>query len=94
MIGGEGGRSVYPNGPALSTSLSMSRPSISTRTPWLSSPSMFSCGTKTSSKTSSPVLEPRMPSLSSLRAQENPLDVLSTMKAVMPLEALSGSVFA
>ena len=47
-----------------------------------------------SSKTSSPVLEPRMPSLSSLRAQEKPVDVLSTMKAVMPLEPLSGSVFA
>lgn len=38
---GEGGVR-YPNGPALSTRRSMSRPSISTRTPWFSSPSIFS----------------------------------------------------
>ena len=46
------------------------------------------------SKISSPVLEPRMPSLSSLRAQEKPALLLSTTKAVMPLEPFSGSVLA
>lgn len=83
-----------PTGPALRTSLSRSSPSIRTLTPWLTVPRMFSLGTKTLSKINSPVLEPRIPSLSSLRAQENPEEVLLTMNAVMPLEPLLGSVFA
>ena len=65
-----------------------------TRAPPLTCPSMFSLGTKTSSKTSSPVLDPRMPSLSSFLATEKPEVELSTMKAVIPLEAFSGSVLA
>jgi hypothetical protein len=88
------GRWTYPRGPALRTRRSMSRPSIRTLTPWFRAPRMFSCGTKTLSKTSSPVLEPRMPSLSSLRVQENPWVAEGTMKAVMPLEPFSGSVLA
>lgn len=84
----------YPRGPALSTSRSMSRPSIRTWTPRFTWPNRFSRGTKTESKTSSPVLEPRMPSLSSLRAQEKPADSVSTMKVVMPLEPAEGSVLA
>jgi hypothetical protein len=35
-----------------------------------------------------------MPSLSSLLATEKPLVVVSTMKAVMPLEAAEGEVLA
>ena len=85
---------AYPSGPALSTNLSMSSPSMRTLTPPFTWPRMFFCGTKTSSKTSSPVLDPLMPSLSSFRAQEKPFDSVSTRKAVIPLEALSGSVFA
>ena len=85
---------TYPNGPALRTSLSMSRPSIRTLTPQFNSPRRFWRGTKTLSNTNSPVLEPRIPSLSSFRAQENPLELLSTMKAEIPLEAFPGSVLA
>lgn len=85
---------TYPTGPALRTSRSRSRPSMRTLTPWLRVPSKFSRETNTSSKTSSPVLEPRIPSLSSLRAQEKPGEVLSTIKALMPLEPLSIAVFA
>jgi hypothetical protein len=85
---------AHPRGPALRTSRSRSRPSMSTLTPRLISPRRFSRGTKTSSKISSPVLEPRMPSLSSLRAHEKPLKDFSTKKAVMPLEPSSGSVLA
>ena len=85
---------TYPRGPALSTSRSRSSPSMSTLTPRLTSRSTFSAGTKTLSNTSSPVLEPRMPSLSSFRATEKPELSLSTMKAVIPFEPFSGSVFA
>lgn len=67
---------------------------MSTLTPRFTWPSTFSSGTKTFSKTISPVLEPRMPSLSSLRAQEKPGVEVSTTKAVMPLEPFSGSVLA
>lgn len=58
------------------------------------SPKRFSRGTKTSSKTSSPVLEPRMPSLSSLRATEKPGVEQSTINAEMPFEPASGVVLA
>ncbi len=85
---------AHPRGPALRTRRSMSRPSMRTLTPRFTWPSTFSSGTKTLSKTISPVLEPRMPSLSSLRAQEKPGAEVSTMKAVMPLEPFSGSVLA
>jgi hypothetical protein len=40
------------------------------------------------------VLEPRMPSLSSFLVMLKPLVEVSTMKAVMPLEAAEGSVLA
>lgn len=40
------------------------------------------------------MFEPRMPGLSSLRAQEKPGVVVGTMKALMPLKALVGSVLA
>ena len=92
--GRRGGLATYPIGPALSTRRSMSRPSIRTLTPRLTVPRTFSCGTKTLSKMSSPVLEPRMPNLSSLRAQKKPEAAEGTMKAVMPLEPWSGSVLA
>lgn len=85
---------TYPKGPALRTSLSRSKPSINTRTPRFTSPNRFSRGTNTSSKISSPVFEPRMPSLSSLRAHEKPLEDFSTTKAVIPFEPFSGSVLA
>jgi hypothetical protein len=39
-------------------------------------------------------LDPLIPSLSSFRAHEKPLAVVSTMKAVIPLEPASGAVFA
>ena len=85
---------AYPSGPELRTSLSMSRPSMRTLTPRLTSPSRFSPGTKTLSSTSSPVLEPRIPSLSSFRATEKPEAELSMMNAVIPLEPALGSVLA
>ena len=47
-----------------------------------------------SSNTSSQVLEPRMPSLSSFWAVEKPAKPFSIIKAVMPLEPASGSVLA
>ncbi|MNF07861.1 hypothetical protein D3C80_2081300 [compost metagenome] len=55
---------------------------------------MFSAGTSTSSNTSSPVCEPRMPSLSSFCATEKPFMPFSTIKAVMPRAPSSGSVLA
>ncbi len=55
---------------------------------------MFSAGTSQSSNTSSQVLEPRMPSLSSFCAVENPRMPFSTRNAVMPRGPASGSVFA
>jgi hypothetical protein len=67
-------RGGYPSGPALRTSLSMSSPSISTFTPSLRPPRRFSRGTNTLSKVNSPVLEPRMPSLSSFRVHEKPVE--------------------
>ena len=49
---------------------------ISTRTPLPSSPSTFSNGTSTSSKISSAVFDPRIPSLSKCGLVENPFIVL------------------
>ena len=85
---------MRPRGPALRTRRSMSRPSMRTLTPRLGWPRTLESGMKTSSRMSSPVLEPRMPSLSSLRAQEKPGVEVSRMKAVMPLDAAAGSVLA
>src|ERR1700712_4266695 len=91
---------IIPNGPALSTNLSRSSPDMRTLTPPFSGPSRFSFGTNKSSKTNSPVLLPRMPSLSSLRATEKPLtyspdeDLVGTMNDDMPLLPAFGSVFA
>ena len=85
---------MMPMGPAASTVRSKSRPLISTRAPLLTSPSTFSAGTSQSWNTSSQVLEPRMPSLSSFWAVEKPGMPFSMMKAVMPLEPASGSVLA
>lgn len=83
-----------PKGPALRTSRSISNPSMRTLTPSFKLPSMFSFGTNTSSKTNSPVFEPRMPSLSSLRLHETPVEALSSTKAVIPRLPLPGSVLA
>jgi len=69
-------------------------PLISTLVPPFSWPRMFSTGTSTLSNTSSPVCEPRMPSLSSFCATEKPFMPFSTMNAVMPRAPSSGSVFA
>lgn len=84
----------YPRGPALRTRRSRSSPVMRTLTPVFSSPMRFSFGTKTSSKMSSPVFDPLIPSLSSFRAQEKPLDVFSTTNVEIPLDPRSGSVFA
>ncbi len=54
----------------------------------------FSAGTSQSSNTSSPVSEPRMPILSSLRLTRKPSKSFSIRKAVMPLEPPSGVVLA
>ena len=51
-------------------------------------------GTSQSSKTSSHVSLPRMPTLSSFWCVESPLKSLSTMNVVMPLDPFSGAVFA
>ena len=88
---------IRPRGPALRTKRSMSRPSMRTRTPAFSAPRMQEVGTKRSERRISPVLEPRMPSLSSLREQEKLLVLASEgerMKAVMPRDPAFGSVLA
>jgi hypothetical protein len=84
---------IRPIGPPDSTSRSVSSPFISTRTPSLTSPTMFSAGISQSSNTSSQVFEPRMPSLSSFCAVLKPFMPFSTMKAVMQrLPAVRGAV--
>src|SRR5580704_12757628 len=55
---------------------------------------VVSAGTSQSANTSSPVSEPRMPSLSSFWPVENPLKSFSMMKAVMPRAPAAGSVLA
>ena len=65
-------------------------PDIRTLTPLPSAPSTFSAGTSQSANTSSPVSEPRMPSLSSFGAVEKPLKPFSTINAVMPREPAVG----
>ena len=85
---------MIPRGPEERTRRSKSRPSIRTCTPRFMEPSIFEEGTKTSENTSSPVLDPLMPSLSSLRATLNPVVEESTMNAVIPLEPAEGSVLA
>ena len=55
---------------------------------------MFSAGTSQSWNTSSQVLEPRMPSLSSFCAVEKPRMPFSIRNAVMPFGPACGSVFA
>ncbi len=67
---------------------------MSTLTPRPTSPSTFSAGTSQSSKMSSQVSDPRIPSLSSFWAVEYPGKSFSTMKAVMPRAPAAGSVFA
>src|SRR6478609_5168976 len=76
-------------GPPDKTSRSVFRPDISTRTPWFTSPSTFSSGISQSSNTSSQVLEPRMPNLSSFCAVLKPFMPRSTMNAVMQREPAS-----
>ena len=83
-----------PIGPPERTRRSVLRPVISTLTPWFTSPSTFSAGISQSSNTSSQVLEPRMPSLSSFWCREKPLKSRSTINAVMPLEPAATSVLA
>ena len=51
-------------------------------------------GTKQSSKTSSHVSLPRIPTLSSFWCVENPVKLRSMIKAVIPLEPWSGRVLA
>mmetsp|Transcript_7694 Transcript_7694/g.17540 ORF Transcript_7694/g.17540 Transcript_7694/m.17540 type:complete len:266 (-) Transcript_7694:569-1366(-) len=83
---------MIPIGPPESTRRSRSRPDMRTYTPPCTSPSTRSAGTKQSSKTSSHVSLPRMPSLSSFCAVRNPSMSLSMRNAVMRL--FSTSVFA
>ncbi len=59
-----------------------------------SSPSRFAAGMRTSSKVSSPVVEPLMPIFGSRRATSNPGVSASTTNAEMPPWPASGSVFA
>ena len=80
-------------GPPDNTRRSVSRPLISTRTPSFTSPTRFVSGMAQSSNTSSQVLDPRMPSLSSFCAVEKPFMPFSTMNAVMQrLPAARGAV--
>ena len=65
-----------------------------TRAPSPTPPSTFSSGTSQSSKTSSQVFEPRIPSLSSFCAVEKPGIPFSTRNAVSPRVPASGSVRA
>ena len=74
---------MIPIGPPESTTLSKFSPLISTFTPWLTSSMTFSCGISQSSKTSSHVLDPRIPSLSSLFEVENPFIDFSMINAVI-----------
>ena len=67
---------------------------MSTAAPRPTSPSTRSFGTRQFSNTSSPVSEPRMPSLSSFCAQEKPASVDSIRKAVTPFVPSSGSTVA
>src|SRR6476620_7220293 len=76
---------MRPSGPPVNTRRSVLSPDISTLTPLFTSPSTFSAGISQSSNTSSQVLDPRMPSLSSFCAVLNPFMPFSTMKAVMHL---------
>ena len=80
---------MMPIGPPESTQRSVSRPFISTREPPFTSPRMFSSGISQSWNTSSQVSEPRMPSLSSFCAVENPFMPFSTRKAVIAREPWS-----
>src|SRR5688500_18632001 len=80
---------ISPSGPPVSTRRSVLSPDISTLTPLFTSPSTLASGISQSSNTSSQVLEPRMPSLSSFCAVEKPFMPFSTMKAVMHLEPAS-----
>jgi hypothetical protein len=69
--------------------------SIAILNPSPSSPSRFSTGTRTSSKVSSAVGEPRIPILCSTRGAAKPGVSASTMKALIPLRPpASGSVRA
>ena len=80
---------IRPSGPPVNTRRSVLRPRISTLTPPLTSPSTFAAGISQSSNTSSQVLEPRMPSLSSFCAVRNPGMPFSTRNAVMHFEPAS-----
>ena len=62
--------------------------------PWPSSPIRFSAGTSTFSKKSSPVEPAQMPSLFSWSRDVNPGMPFSSTKALIPLCAAAGSVFA
>lgn len=85
---------TYPRGPPLRTSRSRSSPDISTFTPPSTGPSTFASGTKHSSKTSSHVSLPRIPTLSSFCAVENPGMPFSIRNAVIPLGPADGVVLA
>ena len=85
---------MIPIGPPASVILSRSSPDISTLTPSLRFPSMFFSGTTQSSKMSSLVSDPLIPSLSSFLATLNPSNSFWMMNAVIPLGPASGSVLA
>ena len=55
-------------------------------------PSRFSCGTRQLSKNSSPVGEASAPSFSEIGRDETPGECMSTMRALMPLYLVLGSV--
>ena len=74
---------MIPIGPPQSTSRSVFRPDISTRTPSPGWPSTWSSGIRQSSKSSSHVPEPRIPSLSRCWAALNPGMPRSITKAVI-----------
>src|SRR3954447_24559060 len=83
---------MIPIGPPQSTSRSVSRPDISTRVPWPGSPSRCASGMKQSSKTSSDVPEPRIPSLSRCCALRKPSIPRSTTNAVIGHGSVASSV--
>src|SRR3954463_1279320 len=83
---------MTPIGPPQTTSRSVSRPDISTRVPWPGSPSRCASGMKQSSKTSSDVPEPRIPSLSRCCALRKPSIPRSTTNAVIGHGSVASSV--
>ena len=85
---------AIPSACAATPGRERSRIRIAILKPSPSSPSRFAAGMRQSSKVSSPVVEPEIPSFGSSRATAKPGASVSTRKAEMPECPPSGSVFA